>query len=173
MLTGGLMADEQATDEEGPRVVERCERTREPTRQLPPDLDVLQQARQPGDETGDQDQRNDAQVRRRRPQRRAVSGRCRCGRRQAIPLGDVAIFDTDRSITGQDGGAYASREEASADEDFPAQLAVRLFDLDASINHVFVASNQVVVRRSTGWDDDAVAAATDVVSSFFRYYPDA
>ena len=92
---------------------------------------------------------------------------------EATTLGDVVIFDTDRSITGQDGSAYASREDAAASDRFPAQLAQRIFDADSSVDHVFVASNQVVVRRSAGWTDAAVDDAADVVSRFFLYYPEA
>ncbi|HSF86764.1 MAG TPA: hypothetical protein VLG28_14065 [Acidimicrobiia bacterium] len=91
---------------------------------------------------------------------------------ETTTLGDVVIFDTDRSITGQDGAVYASRADAAALDRFPDQLAVRLFDADAAVNHVFVASNQVVVRRSSDWTEAAAAAASDVVANFFLYYPE-
>lgn len=91
----------------------------------------------------------------------------------ATRLGDVVMFDTDRSITGQDGAAFESRETAEADSSFPGQLAARLFVADGGIDHVFVASNQVVVRRSVGWSDDAVDEVGRVISDFFLFYPDA
>lgn len=92
---------------------------------------------------------------------------------ESTQIGDVAVFDTDRSITGQDGTAYASVAEAEAGADFPDELAARLFRLDAAIDHVFVASNQVVVRRTGGWDPDATTTAADVIRQFFVYYPEA
>ena len=64
----------------------------------------------------------------------------------ATRLGDVALFDTDRSISGQDGMGFASIAEAEAASEFPAKLAARLFDADSAVDHVFAASNQVVVR---------------------------
>jgi hypothetical protein len=36
---------------------------------------------------------------------------------------------------------------------------------------VFVASNQVVVRRRGGWTDDDVAMASQVIADLFLYYP--
>ena len=90
----------------------------------------------------------------------------------ATRLDDVALFDTDRSITGQDGAGFASAGEAEASDSFPAQLAARLFAADASVDHVFVASNQVVLRRSGGWSDGDVDTASQVISDFFLYYPE-
>lgn len=90
----------------------------------------------------------------------------------ATRLDDVALFDTDRSITGQDGAGFGSAAEAEASHVFPGKLAARLFGADGSIDHVFVASNQVVARRSGGWSDDDVDAASRVISDFFLYYPE-
>lgn len=87
-------------------------------------------------------------------------------------IGDVAIFDTDRSITGQDGLSFASAEGANPEEGFPADLASRLFALDDAVNHVFLASNLVVVRRVGGWEDETVGSAAEVVSDFFLVYPE-
>ena len=84
---------------------------------------------------------------------------------------DIAMFDTDRGITGQDGVSFSSGDEL-AGEEFPTLLADRLFREVPGIDHVFVASNQVVVRRPHGWDDDVVATAAGVISSFFLFYPD-
>lgn len=84
-------------------------------------------------------------------------------------MDDVVIFDTDRAITGQDGVSYSSTQEIAA-TDFPAQLAKRLFADVSGIDHVFVASNQVVVRRPHGWDDDVVETAKQVIARFFRFY---
>ena len=84
---------------------------------------------------------------------------------------DIAMFDTDRAITGQDGISYASGDDITA-TDYPALLADRLFREVPGIDHVFAASNQVVVRRPHGWDDDVVATATAVISDFFLFYPE-
>ena len=85
-------------------------------------------------------------------------------------VGDSVVFDTDRSITGQDGVFYSSAEEAAAGEAFPDVLAQRLFASDDGVASVFVASNTVTVTRSGGWDDGAVAAASTVVTEFFVFY---
>lgn len=87
-------------------------------------------------------------------------------------LDDFCVFSTDRSISGQDGSAFASATAAEADESFPGVLAMRLFAADEGIDHVYVASNDVVVRRSPSWDVDQVAAASQVIEDLFRHYPD-
>lgn len=91
---------------------------------------------------------------------------------EATQIDDVVMFDTDRSITGQDGGVYSSLDEARSSDRFPAQLAARLFEADERVNHVFVASNQVVVRRQGSWTQADVDAAASVVADFFLYYPE-
>lgn len=87
-------------------------------------------------------------------------------------LDGFCVFSTDRSISGQDGSAFESVAAAEDDESFPAVLAQRLFAADEGIDHVYVASNDVVVRRSPSWDADQVAAASQVIEDLFRYYPD-
>ena len=90
----------------------------------------------------------------------------------ATVIDDIVMFDADRSITGQDGIGYSSGDEI-AENDFPALLADRLFREVPGIDHVFIASNQVVVRRPHGWDDEVVESAGAVISNFFLFYPDA
>lgn len=87
-------------------------------------------------------------------------------------IDDVVVFDTDRSIAGQDGASY-DRSAATDDGTFPGELAGRLLDADAAIDHVWVASNQAVVRRPGGWDDAAVAATGRLIRELFQFYPDA
>ncbi len=82
---------------------------------------------------------------------------------------DVAVFDTDRSIAGQDGAAY-DRSTDTADGTFPGELAGKLLDADPVLDHVWVASNQVVARRPGGWDEASLGAAEKVVSELFRFY---
>ena len=87
--------------------------------------------------------------------------------------GDVAALHTDRALTGQDGLGFPSRDHAERDASFPGDLVVRLFDGVAGIDHVFVASNQVVARRTGGWDDDALSTASRIVTDFFVFYSEA
>jgi hypothetical protein len=85
-------------------------------------------------------------------------------------VGDAAIFDTDRSITGQDGTSYTSPEEAADDRRFPGKLANELFATDEMTKSVWIASNTVVVTRDTGWPDPVLEAATNTISTFFLHY---
>jgi hypothetical protein len=91
---------------------------------------------------------------------------------KTVRLGDVILIDTDRSITGQDGESYGGITSAESVSSFPAALAARLFGSDTSIDHVFVMSNTVSVRRRGGWDDVSTAAVEQVIAGFFRYYPE-
>lgn len=91
---------------------------------------------------------------------------------QAQVIGDVALFDTNRSITGQDGGGFGSALEAVAGDGLGAALATRLFAADAGITHVFVHSNSVSVQRAGGWAQHQVDAAGSVISRFFVFYRD-
>lgn len=91
---------------------------------------------------------------------------------EAKDFDGFCVFSTDRSISGQNGSTFASAAAAEDDESFPAVLAQRLFAADEGIDHVYVASNDVVVRRSSSWDDDQVSAASEVIENLFRYYPD-
>lgn len=85
-------------------------------------------------------------------------------------IGEVAVFTTDRGMTGQDGSGYESADEAAADASFPGQMASRLFSADDAIDNVWIASNSAVLRRSDGWDDAATTGAAQVIADFFLYY---
>lgn len=82
------------------------------------------------------------------------------------------MIDTDRSLAGQDGEAFKGAEAAGRGTTFPARLAARLFASDSLIDHVFVMSNTVLVRRPKGWPAEAVDSASRTVSAFFRFYPE-
>lgn len=86
-------------------------------------------------------------------------------------IDQVLVIDTDRSIAGQDGEAFSGKESARTQSTFPARLAVRLFESDQAIDHVFVMSNTVSVRRLPAWAESDVKSATQVVADFFRFYP--
>lgn len=84
-----------------------------------------------------------------------------------VAAGDVAIFDTDRSITGQDGHTFTGPVQS---EGIPASLANRLFASDPEIDHVHVLSNTVSARRSGGWTEADLAGAAEVVRDLFVFY---
>lgn len=89
---------------------------------------------------------------------------------EAQTVGDVALFDTNRSITGQDGESFTSADEAANGDTLPADLAHRLFAADDSVGHVFVLSNGLSVSRSGGWGEAALAAASETIRTFFVFY---
>lgn len=84
----------------------------------------------------------------------------------------TTVFATNRSFTGTDGEGFANAEEASAGDTFPAQLAAELFEADTDLLRVYVDQNALVIERSTGWPDEAVAATSQVIEDFFLFYPD-
>jgi hypothetical protein len=84
----------------------------------------------------------------------------------------VCVFTTDRSITGQDGAGFDSAEAAEDAGGFPGNLASRLFATDKEIDHVYVASNDVVVRRTTSWSVTDVSAAASTIENLFIHYTD-
>lgn len=89
---------------------------------------------------------------------------------QTVQLGDVLMISTDRSLGGQDGETYRPDSDVGPSPTFPAKLALRLFDSDPKIEHVYVMSNTVSIGRPGGWDDAATESARQVVSHFFTFY---
>lgn len=85
----------------------------------------------------------------------------------ATVLGDVALFDTDRSFTGQDGVSVASGDSTAG---IGGELASALFGADEAIAAVYTLSNTLSVTRSGGWDDDSVAVASEALRTFFLFY---
>lgn len=86
---------------------------------------------------------------------------------KATRIGDVALFDTDRSLTGQDSHSFSGLTDR---DDPPALLANRLFDSDPSLLHVHILSNSVSIERDGGWDSAALTAATTVIADLFVFY---
>lgn len=82
----------------------------------------------------------------------------------------VLVVDTDRTLAGQDGEAFDGIDEAREAEGFPAELAVRIFEADAAVDHVFVMSNTVTARRAGGWDDAARDRVVALIADLFRFY---
>lgn len=85
----------------------------------------------------------------------------------SVAVGDVGLFDTDRSITGQDSHVFAGPTDRV---DPPALLSNRLFASDEAISHVQILSNTVSVRRSDGWDDRSLSAAREIIANLFVFY---
>ena len=90
--------------------------------------------------------------------------------RDADIVGEILLVSTDRSFTGQDGEQYVPGDPIAEGDIFPARLAARLFESDPNIDHVYVMSNVLSIRRSGGWDDASVLTAREAVSSFFLFY---
>jgi ferredoxin--NADP+ reductase len=87
---------------------------------------------------------------------------------EASPMGRIALFSTDRSLTGQDGVTVVPGDAQGGDP--PHDLAQRLFGVDAQIDHVHVLSNTVAVRRKQSWDAEAVDRASNVIANLFIHY---
>lgn len=85
----------------------------------------------------------------------------------AIPVGDVAIFDLDRSLTGQDGMLFETRPEGDS---WPEVLARRLFDSDDQIERVYILSNEVTVTRSSEWEQADLDRAAEVIANLFIFW---
>lgn len=86
---------------------------------------------------------------------------------KATAVGDVAIFDLDRSLTGQDGVTFTA---PPADGAPPATLARRLWESDGDLDNVHVLSNSVTVRRGASWDTELLDAASEVIADLFVYW---
>lgn len=84
-------------------------------------------------------------------------------------LGDVVVVDTDRTLTGQDGQGF---DGPTDDDGTAARLAGRIFEEVPGVDHVYVMSNTITVLRAGGWDEETVSRLSELVSQFFRFYPD-
>lgn len=82
-------------------------------------------------------------------------------------IGDVAVFDLDRSLTGQDARIFAASPEGDTP---PRTLARRLWTRYPDTASVHILSNTVTVRRRDGWDDDTVDEAAEIIANLFVYY---
>lgn len=88
----------------------------------------------------------------------------------SVTIGDVAVFDTDRSLGGQDGERYRSVDEAAAGTTYPAALAKKLLSADDAVKSVYVNSNVVSVEKAGGWDAGALDRAGALIGDFFLFY---
>ena len=86
----------------------------------------------------------------------------------ATPLGDVALFDLDRSITGQDGQTF--NRPPTEHSDVSSELAHRMFSDVTNIESLHALSNTVSIKRQGGWDDDSLELASEVIANLFVFY---
>lgn len=89
---------------------------------------------------------------------------------KATTAKDIALFDTDRSLGGQDPESFASATQARHHRSIPAQLAARLFDQVPGVTNVFIHSNQAVLRRPDGWSAPDLEQVRDTIRQLFVYY---
>lgn len=82
-------------------------------------------------------------------------------------IGEVAVFDLDRSLTGQQIEAFT---EPSTDDSPAGLLTRRLWELDDSIASVQILSNTVTVSRRGGWDGKTLSTVEDVLANLFVHY---
>lgn len=85
----------------------------------------------------------------------------------ATAIGHTAVFDLDRSLTGQDGRTFTAAPDPG---DPPATLASRLFHADADITSVHILSNTVTISRGESWESEALDTTTDVITNLFIVY---
>ena len=86
----------------------------------------------------------------------------------AIPMGNVALFHTDRSLTGQDAHIFPGPPADLSRP--PGELANRLFRRIDQVDHVHVLSNVVTVRLDSPWDDQLLDDASEIISNLFVFY---
>lgn len=85
-------------------------------------------------------------------------------------LGDVALFDTDRSFSGQEGETFSDSESARASGTYPGRVAAALFTRISSLESVYVFSNTISVKRAGGWTADLVDEAAGLVRNALIHY---
>ena len=85
-------------------------------------------------------------------------------------LDDVAVFDTDRTLSGQDGETFASAAAAEASNTFPGQVARALFAALPSIVSVYVFSNTISARSRGGWKPEAADTAVGIIRNSLVHY---
>ena len=85
-------------------------------------------------------------------------------------LGDVALFDTDRSLSGQEGESYADPETAAAAGTFPGDVAAALLVEIPSIEIVYVFSNTISAKQSGGWSVESAETASGIIRNSLIHY---
>ncbi len=85
-------------------------------------------------------------------------------------LGDVALFDTDRSLSGQEGETFSDPESAKQSGTFPGKVAASLLAGISAIESIYVFSNTISVKRSGGWTVDRLEEAAGIVRNSLIHY---
>jgi len=86
---------------------------------------------------------------------------------KAIEFGEVAVFDLDRSLTGQDARIFTGSPEGDTP---PRTLARRLWQQVDGIESVHILSNTVTVHRGSVWDTESIEDASEVIAKLFLHY---
>lgn len=86
---------------------------------------------------------------------------------KAIEFGEVAVFDLDRSLTGQDARIFTGSPEGDTP---PRTLARRLWQQVDGIESVHILSNTVTVHRGSVWDTESIEDASEVIAKLFMHY---
>ncbi len=87
--------------------------------------------------------------------------------KESVVFDGVLIVDTERTFTGQEGSTITPDADADG---VAGVLPERLFGLDLGIDHVYILSNTVTVRRPEGWDEESAAAVERAIHTFLRFY---
>ena len=87
-----------------------------------------------------------------------------------VLLGDVAVFDTDRSFSGQEGETFPDAEAAAASDTFSGLVANALFEAVPSLISVYVFSNALSIRRLGTWTDEQASAAAGIIRNSLVHY---
>ncbi len=87
-----------------------------------------------------------------------------------VLLDEVVIFDTDRSLSGQEGETFSDAEEAAKADTFPARLAAGLFAVRPEIRSVYVYSNTASVLGPGGWSEEQARQMEDVIRNSLVHY---
>lgn len=85
-------------------------------------------------------------------------------------LGETAVFDTDRTFSGQEGESYPDAGAAAASGTYPGRVAAALFEKVPSLRSVYVFSNVVSVRKAGGWTGEQADEAAGIIRNALVHY---
>ena len=88
----------------------------------------------------------------------------------ASTIGEVTVFELNRSLTGQAGESYDGPESAELVNTLPGVLARRLFGAIPTVDHVYAAGSLVSVRDSAAWASDAREKVEYELRNFFTHW---
>ncbi len=85
-------------------------------------------------------------------------------------LGETAVFDTDRTFSGQEGESYPDAGAAAASGTYPGRVAAALFEKVSSLRSVYVFSNVVSARKAGGWTGQQADEAAGIIRNALVHY---